>query len=363
MECANIGTRGDSMYLETYKKFDSFSNQYYFLKEYFYNFALQGRSNIIREIKKNFLDFIQNTKLETSFQFKKFYDLLLDQGCFQNELENHLPTILQAKKIDAETLYELLQTLNKEKIIHNHLIQKQLMSSIMKNYDKTYLSIIEDYLLPEFHNVLFLLQIELRIQEEIKPEKQKFLYQFIESILKDPDYGSLNIHYMGSGRYKDSFLMGDYILQIGDGPHIVNFPKSKAIISPILFYRFDEFQVSLTPLLEEVNDEERKRCWFQAKEEGILLLDARRNCNFGKFKKDDIHPFKNISPLGKQFLGIDPFYLGDSKKGDIRYLDIDYYVSEDDHSSLSEYFQDGLYSEYKELEYEYERQKKITKTK
>ena len=93
------------------------------------------------------------------------------------------------------------------------------------------------------------------------------------------------------------------------------------------------------------------------------MLDARRNCNFGKFKKDNIHPFKNISPLGKQFLGIDHFYLGDSKKGDIRYLDIDYYVSEDDHSSLSEYFQDGLYSEYKELEYEYEKQKKITKTK
>ena len=199
------------------------------------------------------------------------------------------------------------------------------------------------------------MQIDFRIKKEVKPGLQNVLYEFIQSILNDPTYGkNKELHYINSGGYKNCLKMGDYVLQIGEGPHLNKFPFCSEIAAPILFKIFDNFQISLSNYLETpIIEEERDECYFKARDKGIILLDSKKLINFGKYKEDYIHPYKNISDKGKEFLGINIFDLNDVKKGTVKYLDVDFYISEDDNSRYAEQLEITFFHENKEQEYKY----------
>ena len=341
-------------YFYEYKNLENFNNQYYFLKEYFYNPQLD-KEKLVKEIKDNFSLYINNTKINSIYAFNLFYNLLYNQYIFDNDFQKHIKDILNCEYIDADSLYLLLNLSNKKNILKDKYIQLKLIEIVNKEYQVKNYNIIEHYILPKYHYFLFLRQIELRIEKEVEPHLQKILYDFIYSIINDPTYGkNKKLHYINSGGYKNCLKMGDYVLQIGEGPHITKFPQCSQISAPILFKIFNDFQISLSYFLETpIIEREKKKCYFKARDEGVILLDSKKLINFGKYRKPYIHPYKNISNKGKEFLGINHFDLNDVKKETVKYLDVDFYIKEDDTSKLANKLKKVFYSQYKDLEYEY----------
>ncbi len=352
------------MFLNEYKNLGNFKNQYYYLKEYFYNLTLNKRAALIKEIKENFSKYLENTKINSIQDFNDFYTLLYDQYTFEYNFKNNLNDILKSKYVNTSTIFEILKYSNKKDILNNKTIQKRLLYIVTKDYQVGNFNIIEHYILPEYHYALFLMQIDFRIKKEVKPGLQNVLYEFIQSILNDPTYGkNKELHYINSGGYKNCLKMGDYVLQIGEGPHLNKFPFCSEIAAPILFKIFDNFQISLSNYLETpIIEEERDECYFKARDKGIILLDSKKLINFGKYKEDYIHPYKNISDKGKEFLGINIFDLNDVKKGTVKYLDVDFYISEDDNSRYAEQLEITFFHENKEQEYKYVLRKQQQKT-
>ena len=354
------------MFLNEYKSLDTFNKQYYYLKELFYNNKLNKRNELIKEIKESFNDFINSTKINSINDFNIFYTLLYEQYNFELNFKENLIDILNSEYVNTTTLFELLKYSNQKDILNNKSIQKRLFCIVTKDYQVGNFNIIENYLPSEYHYTLFLIQIEFRIRKEVKPELQNFLYDFIYSILNDPTYGrNKKLHYINSGGYKNCLKMGNYVLQIGEGPHLNKFPFCSEISAPILFRIFDNFQISLSIYLETpITLKERDECYFKARDKGIILLDSRKLINFGKYKEDYVHPYKNISDKGKEFLGIDIFDLNDVKKDTVKYLDVDFYISEFDNSRYAERLETTFLHEYKEQEYKYvlkKEQKKASK--
>ena len=346
------------MDLENYKNM-LFNEQRIYLKRNFYN------PEFITETKNNFADFIKNTHIQSFLDFINFYDLLLNQEAFYQEINDNILTIMdiEIQNIYPCTLYRILKSTDKDEILNNPLIQDKLIEYIQQApYFEENFSIIEKYIKEDYHKELFLKQIKTRNKESKSEEEIEFTNTFIECLIKDPTYGTENIKYIGSGNYKDCFKLNDYILQVGSIPVVKADKKSEQIISPILFITYNNTLIAMTPYLGKVTEEEMKNCWFKAKDENILILDPIED-NFGKHLKDFHHPFKDITPLGKQFLGIDKFYIGDSKKDDIKLLDIDYYIDENDNSTINQEFKKRFKNSYIELnneyKYEYEQNKQL----
>ena len=334
------------------------------LKDFLYHNNLE-KDKAIQEIKNNFSSIINNINIDDCFDFEDFYTLLVDEECFQKELEDNLLNILEIDtyKIDSHTLYKILKNINKDKILNNKNIQNKLTKHILQIDNPGYLQIIEDYIEEENHTYLFLQQLFMYIDRNVTEEKnRKTILNLIKCILKDPDYGSSTPTYLGSGCFKNCFKLNDYVLAVGKRPVIKNFDQSTAIIPPVFFNLIDEFQISLTPYLVKTDKEGIKQCWNQAKDDDIILLDINEE-NFGRFPKNFIHPFKNSTPLGKNFLGINNFNLEDRKKGDTCYLDIDYYINEKDNSPLSQNLRKKWKNNYKDLYDNYNQEKESAKIK
>lgn len=341
------------MYINEYKNLSCFSNQYSYLKEYFKNPFL-STDKLKQEIKDYFNEFISNTKITNSKEFYQFYQLLLDQGIFYPNLQKNILTILNTSHIDAKTLVSILNECDESHILSNSKIQNRLIHFVIKDYDAHKLEIIERYISKEFRDLLFLLQIEYRLQMLLKKQDLKFCYTFITLLLHDlKHHNELNIEYKGSGGYKDVFQIGDYLLQIGEGPHINEFPKTSRICAPILFKVYQNTQISISIILNpKTTQEERQNCWIKACEDQVILLDAKKE-NFGQYENDYIHPFKDISEQGKKHLGIDKFDLSDTKKGEVKYLDIDFYISSREDSYENRELEKKFYSYYKDFEHQH----------
>ena len=296
-------------------------------------------------------------EIKHNYSYKNLYYHLQTLDYFNKQPSDKLQTILSLdeNEITPSILNEFLKTIDKKLIINNPTIQNLLTKKVSNTYNTAYLKIIKNYI-KENHNNLFKEQMILLSQISLTEKDQAFVRNFITSILNDPLYGSKDIKYIDSGLFKDSFKIGDYVLQVGIGPIIQKYPKSTKIISPLLFYLIDNFQISITPYLVKTSKKEVQQCWNEAKEEGILLLDGKEN-NFGKHSKDFIHPFKDISSLGKEFLGIDKFYIRDAKKNETQYLDIDFYINENDKSEENEELRETCLEDYKHLYKEYKKER------
>ena len=298
-------------------------------------------------------------EIKHNYSYKNLYYHLQTLDYFNKQPSDKLQTILSLdeNEITPSILNEFLKTIDKKLIINNPTIQNLLTKKVSNTYNTAYLKIIKNYI-KENHNNLFKEQMILLSQISLTEKDQAFVRNFITSILNDPLYGSKDIKYIDSGLFKDSFKIGDYVLQVGSLPTIIANKKSEQVISPILFITNNNTLISMTPYLEPATDEEVKECWFKAKDENILFLDPIED-NFGKHPNDFQHPFKDITPLGKHFLGIDKFYIGDSQKSEVKLLDIDYYIDENDKSKKSENLKENYKDAYHDLKVEYERQKQL----
>lgn len=341
------------MYINEYKILPYFNSQYYYLKEYFKNPRLSS-NHLKKEMKEHFKEFLLNTKISKAEEFHQFYQLLLDEEIFSSNIKDHLFTILNFPVIDASTLFQILNECDQHQILTNSQIQNRLIHFVLKEYHPSKLEIIENYISKEYKNMLFLLQIEYRLQELFEPQELKFYYTFVKLLLLDlKQQNELHISYKGHGGYKSTFQIGDYLLQIGEGPHIKDFPKTSRVSAPLMFKIFHDNQISISFVLNtSTTEKERQDCWIKAREENVLLLDAKKD-NFGKYDKDYIHPFKDISEQGKNFLGIDRFDLSDTKKGEVKYLDVDFYISSEDDSYENECLAHQFYYHYKDFEHQY----------
>ncbi len=342
------------MDLKSYKTLTSTEQRKYLLDNF-------NNPKFITDVKNNFQDFIKNTHINNYFDFIEFYTLLAAQKQFQQEIIDNILTIMdiQSKKIFPATIYRILKLADKDMILNNPFIQKRLIEYTQQalTAEETFL-IIEKYIKEDYHNELFLKQIKNQIKNSKTKDEIEFTETFIKCLINDPTYGVETLKYVGKGQSKICFKLNDYVLQIGSLPTIIANKKSEQVISPILFITNNNTLISMTPYLEPATDEEVKECWFKAKDENILFLDPIED-NFGKHPNDFQHPFKDITPLGKHFLGIDKFYIGDSQKSEVKLLDIDYYIDENDKSKKSENLKENYKDAYHDLKVEYERQKQL----
>lgn len=342
------------MHLENYKNLPSFTNQLCYLKEYFKNYGLPTRTKLFDELGHNLVGFISVTKITNINEAHQFYQLLLEHQFLKEPLKNSFKTILATSMIDPESLLNILELFNPSTILNNDIYQYRLLHIVIKEYNVNYLKIIENFIRTDYHNMLFLLQMEYHIQNILGDDDNKIYFDFIRLLLVDlTKQNTLTIHYCSSGGYKNIFIIDNYVLQIGEGPHINNFPKTSSICAPILFKLFGPLQVSMSPLLsQETCFEERAKSFIKARLDNVLLLDAKRE-NFGKYEEDFIHPYKEASALGKQFLGINHFDLSDTKSGEVKYLDIDYYIDTTINCEENKKLENAFYFQYQKYEKEY----------
>lgn len=343
------------MHLENYQKLSSFSNQFCYLKEYFKNYHLPGRSQLLDELQDHLINFIKVTKITNSEEAYQFYHFLLEHYFLRNSLKNSLSTILSTSIIDSNSLFKILELFHPSEILEDDHYQYRLLHFVIKSYNVANLKIIKNFMRTEYHNMLFLLQMEYHIQRILDDDVKNY-FDFIRLLLNDlTKQNSFTIQYYGSGGYKNVFIIDNYVLQIGEGPHINNFPKTSSICAPILFKLFGPLQISISPLLShETNFDECAEAFIKARLDHVLLLDAKKE-NFGKYKEDFIHPYKNISLLGKQFLGIDYFDLSDTKRGEVKYLDIDYYIDTTINNKENKKLENVFYFQYQRYEKEYQK--------
>ncbi len=362
------------MYLNKYKKLNSFEKQKQFLLN---NFGNQNkRYYLLEDMKKNITEYLLHTKFIESQNFNCFYNIIkLDNELLKNFNDNLL-TILNYEHIDLLVLYEILNTFNYNTILNDELIQNKLIKLINNNYQYGSLKIINKFIKKENRKKLLLNQIKFRINELVNNDQQDLIYNFVIQLIKDPMFKNIFI-YKASGSYKDCFILGDYILKIGVNAQKINMSdfnnfkknntiKSNYFLSPILYKTFGNLVISIYPQVKVPSlEEERNQCWFNIRDEHIIVYDSNNILNYGKVTTNIIHPYKNISENGKKFLGINNFMLRDFMKNETVCIDYDFSISEDDNSLYAISLQITFYYEFSKLNNLYlkEKAKNLRKVK
>ena len=137
-----------------------------------------------------------------------------------------------------------------------------------------------------------------------------------------------NIHYLSSGKFTDSFKIGNKVITFGNAKDDKNIINYSMPLVPNFIKNFKDinFRVSVANLVDTKNitANDTYQVWKQLYEEGYYWADPRNN-NIGRLVLENTHGYQNISDLGKEFLGIpNTPNLKNTKINDLVIFDHDY---------------------------------------
>ena len=105
------------MYLNKYKKLNSFEKQKQFLLN---NFGNQNkRYYLLEDMKENITEYLLHTKFIKSQNFNCFYNIIKSDNELLKNFNDNLLTILNYEHIDLLVLYEILNTFNYNTILND----------------------------------------------------------------------------------------------------------------------------------------------------------------------------------------------------------------------------------------------------